>query len=64
MPAFRTSRITSDFRCSERSDLYSQTVYEWTERSGTISGLSGRIGQHLRPLWWALCDSGLSGVGC
>jgi hypothetical protein len=33
-------------------------------RFGTILGLSGHAGQHLRPLWWALCDSGLSGVGC
>jgi hypothetical protein len=63
MPAFCTMSIIGGFWCSRRSNLWSQTVCEQTGRSGTIFGLSSRVGQHLRPLWWALCDSGLYGVG-
>jgi hypothetical protein len=54
MPPFCTRRITGDFWCSGQSDLCSQMVCEWIERSGLIPGLSGRVGQHMRPLWWAL----------
>jgi hypothetical protein len=61
--AFRTRRITGDFWCSEWSDLCSRTVREWIGWSGTILGLSGRIRQHLRPLWWALYNSGRSDGG-
>jgi hypothetical protein len=64
IPAFRTRRITCDFWCSGRSDLHSRTVCGWIGRSGTILGRSGHVRQHLWPLWWALCNSWLSGVGC
>jgi hypothetical protein len=64
MSAFCTRRITSDFWCSKQSVLCSRTICEWIKRSGIIPKLLGRVGQCLRPLWWALCDFGLFGVGC
>lgn len=64
MLAFCTRTITGGFRYSGRFDLCGQIVYKGTGRSGTIYGLSGRVGHRLRALWWAFCGSGLSNIGC
>lgn len=41
-----------------------RTVHEGTGWSVTVTGLSGCARLLLRAMWWALCDSELSGIRC